>query len=69
MCSFHRVPIGVLCSMLFGLLWVSPLIEQPAVPGDPAAVCVFALAALLELMAEPLWVLGQLQQYVSLKVC
>ena len=64
----HSVPIGVLFSVLFGLLWVSPLIEQPAVSGDPLGVCLFALAALMELTVEPLWVMGQLQQYVTLKV-
>ena len=31
-------------------------------------VAVFALAAVMELTAEPLWVMGQIHQYVSLKV-
>lgn len=68
LCVYVRVPVGVLFSLIFGLLWVSPLIEQPMVPGDPVAVFVFAMAALLELTAEPLWVMSQLNQYVSLKV-
>ena len=36
--------------------------------GDPVAVGVFSLAAVLELLAEPWWVLGQAQHYVTLKV-
>jgi len=44
------------------------LLEQPLTPGDPIAVAVFALSALTELTAEPLWVLGQAHQYVTLKV-
>ncbi len=47
---------------------MSPLLEQPAIAGDPLAVGLFALAALLELTAEPLYIMGQLQQYVTLKV-
>jgi hypothetical protein len=31
-------------------------------------VVVFALAAVIELTAEPLWIMGQLNQYVTLKV-
>ena len=42
--------------------------EQPTVAGDPVGVAVFALAAVMELTAEPLWVMGQIHQYVSLKV-
>ena len=37
-------------------------------PGDPIGVVVFALAAIMELTAEPLWVMGQINQYVTLKV-
>ncbi len=62
------IPIGVVCALLLGALWLSPFIEQPSTPGDPLAVGLFALAALLELVAEPLWVMGQLQQYVTVKV-
>ena len=72
--SFHsnnfvsRIPLGILSSLLLCALWVSPFIEQPSIKGDPLGVLVFGAAALIELMAEPLWVLGQLHQYVSLKV-
>ncbi len=62
------IPIGVVCALLFGLLWTHPLLEQPTIAGYPLAVGLFALAALLELTAEPLWIMGQLQQYVTLKV-
>lgn len=62
------VPIGMATSLLLALLWLSPFLEQPTVPGDPVGVAVFALAAIIELTAEPLWVMGQIHQYVSLKV-
>ena len=54
--------------MLLALLWLSPFLEQPSLPGDPMGVVIFALAAVVELTAEPLWIMGQLNQYVTLKV-
>ena len=54
-------------SVLLSFLWLSPFLEQPSVPGDPIGVVVFALAAIMELTAEPLWVMGQINQYVTLK--
>ena len=66
-CSFS-IPIGLVASLLLGLLWLSPLLEQPSVPGDPVGVAVFALAAVIELSAEPFWIMGQINQYVTLKV-
>ena len=64
-----RVPLGVVSSLLLGVVWLSPYIEQPTnVAGDKYGVVLFGLAAVLELTAEPLWVWAQLQQHVSLKV-
>ena len=55
-------------SVLVGVVWLSPYIEQPQVAGDGYGVLMFGLAAVMELTAEPLWVWAQLQQHVSLKV-
>lgn len=63
-----RVPLGVVSSVLLGVVWLSPYLEQPLIEGNRYGVMVFGLAAVLELAAEPLWVMAQLQQYVSLKV-
>lgn len=63
-----RIPLGVVSSLLLGVVWLSPYIEQPQVEGDKYGVMLFGLAAVIELSAEPLWVWAQLQQHVSLKV-
>ena len=63
------MPLGVIASLLLGAVWLSPYLKQPSVAGDRYGVVVFGLAAVIELAAEPLWVMAQLQQYVSLKVC
>ena len=65
---FPSLPLGLISSLLLSILWLSPLLEQPPIPGDPLAVAMFALSALAELTAEPLWVLGQAHQYIALKV-
>ena len=62
------LPLGLISSLLLSFLWLSPLLEQPPIPGDRLAVAMFALSALTELTAEPLWVLGQAHQYIALKV-
>uniref|UniRef100_W5NB09 Protein RFT1 homolog n=1 Tax=Lepisosteus oculatus TaxID=7918 RepID=W5NB09_LEPOC len=64
------VPLGVLWSVLLGAVWLW-LLESPdpdAIPHYPAAVALFALAAVQELLAEPLWVLAQAHMFVRLKV-
>ena len=51
------------------MVWTSGLIEQPvAVEGYGYGVLVFGLAAVTELSAEPLWLMGQVYQHVGLKV-
>lgn len=51
-----------------GLLWLSPLITQPNIAYDSVGVAVFCVAAVTELLTEPLWVLAQMHHYVTLKV-
>ena len=41
---------------------------QPDVAFDSVGVAVFCVAAVTELMTEPLWVLAQMHNYVTLKV-
>ncbi len=55
-------------ALFLGVVWLSPYLEQPAVPGDGYGVLVFGMAAVMELTVEPLWVMAQINQYVSLKV-
>ncbi|KAI1892741.1 hypothetical protein AGOR_G00136660 [Albula goreensis] len=64
------VPLGVLWASVLGCVWLW-LLEAPdpqAIPHYGPAVCLFALAALQELLAEPLWVLAQAHMFVRLKV-
>ena len=66
--SSPRIPLGVVSALLLGVVWLSPYLEQPEVEGDGYGVVVFGVAAVIELTAEPLWVMAQLNQYISLKV-
>ena len=50
------------------LLWVNPLLQQPDIPWDGMGVAIFFVSALIELTAEPLWVMAQSCQYVTIKV-
>ncbi|KAJ8370549.1 hypothetical protein SKAU_G00105770 [Synaphobranchus kaupii] len=64
------VPLGVLWASVLGCVWLW-LLEAPdpqAIPYYGPAVVLFALAALQELLAEPLWVLAQAHMFVRLKV-
>lgn len=63
-----RIPLGVVSALFLGVIWLSPYLEQPEVEGDGYGVLVFGVAAVIELMAEPLWVMAQINQYISLKV-
>lgn len=65
---FNRFPIGGVIAVLLSLLWVSPLLQQPDLPGGWVGVACFATSALIELCVEPLWVLAQLTQHISIKV-
>jgi len=58
------------CCLGLGLLWLSPSVM--AQPDDGSSytrgVVLFCVATLLELLTEPLWILGQAHQYVTTKV-
>lgn len=60
--------MGVASSLLLGVVWLSPYLKQPSVAGDGYGVVLFGVAAVIELTAEPLWVMAQINQYISLKV-
>ena len=51
--------LGLVTSCLVSLLWLSPLLKQPNVPYDVIGVALFSVSAITELVAEPLWVMGQ----------
>lgn len=59
---------GIVWATLLSLLWISPLLQQPDMHGDWIGVACFTISALIELCVEPLWVLAQLTQHVSIKV-
>ncbi|CAL8401850.1 unnamed protein product [Arctogadus glacialis] len=64
------LPLGVLWGSLLVCVWLW-LLEAPdpqAVPHYGPAVGVFALASLVELLGEPLWVLAQAHLLVRLKL-
>lgn len=60
--------MGVVCALVLSLIWISPLLQQPELPGDWVGVVCFALSSMLELSAEPLWILAQLTHHISIKV-
>uniref|UniRef100_A0A8C9W411 Protein RFT1 homolog n=1 Tax=Scleropages formosus TaxID=113540 RepID=A0A8C9W411_SCLFO len=65
-----RLPLGSLWAFALGSVWLW-LLEAPdshSVPHYAPAVGLFGLAALQELLAEPLWVLAQAHMFVRLKV-
>ncbi|KAL0978355.1 hypothetical protein UPYG_G00169430 [Umbra pygmaea] len=64
------LPLGVLWASLLVCVWLW-LLEVPdpnTIPHYGPAVGLFALSALQELLAEPLWVLAQAHMFVRLKV-
>lgn len=64
------LPLGIISGAVFGFVWSTQL-ETPdpeVIPHYHLAVLIFATSAVLELLAEPLWVLGQAFLFVKLKV-
>ncbi|XP_071375133.1 man(5)GlcNAc(2)-PP-dolichol translocation protein RFT1 [Centroberyx affinis] len=64
------LPLGVVWASLLVCVWLW-LLEVPdpqTIPHYGPAVGMFALAAVQELLAEPLWVLAQAHMFVRLKV-
>ena len=58
----------MVCGLVLSLIWVSPLLEQPVLPWYQMGVASYYISSLIELLAEPLWVMGQMHQYVTIKV-
>jgi oligosaccharide translocation protein RFT1 len=61
------VPLGIVTAVLLSVIWLFVL-EQPSTDHYFWGVLAYSLAAVLELCAEPLWVVGQIFLYVRLKV-
>lgn len=64
------VPLGVLWALFLGWVWLQ-LLEVPdpnVVPHYGMGVVLFGLSAVVELVAEPFWVLAQAHMFVKLKV-
>lgn len=65
--AWLTVPVGLATAAVLGVVWTQ-LLTRPDSEVYIPAVAAFALSAVIELTAEPLWILGQLQLYVRLKV-
>ncbi|XP_006876121.1 PREDICTED: protein RFT1 homolog [Chrysochloris asiatica] len=64
------VPLGVFWSLFLGWVWLQ-LLEVPdpnVVPHYGTGVVLFGLAAVVELLGEPFWVVAQAHMFVKLKV-
>ncbi len=67
---FCRFPIGLLCSGIFGFVWIYVLeVPDPDdVPHYNLGVVTFAISTWIEMLAEPLWVVSQILLYVRIRV-
>lgn len=61
------IPVGAVTAGVLGVVWTWAL-EVPDLPGYGPAVAAYALSAVIELLVEPLWVVGQINLYFKLKV-
>ena len=61
------VPLASLCASALGLVWIY-LLDQPVDPYYISGVVCFAVATIIEVLAEPLFVVGQAFLFVKLKV-
>ncbi|XP_070558753.1 man(5)GlcNAc(2)-PP-dolichol translocation protein RFT1-like isoform X2 [Ptychodera flava] len=64
------VLLGIVCGLALAYFWLR-LLERPdpeRVPNYSVGVIVFTLSAVLELLAEPLYVIGQALLFIKLKV-
>lgn len=64
------LPVGVVCASILSYVWIA-LLTPPnpeIVPNYSSACLVFAFSAVVELVAEPFWVVGQAMLFVRLKV-
>jgi oligosaccharide translocation protein RFT1 len=64
------VPFGVLASLVFGFIWLNWLETPPKSLAKDYSISVlfFSFSAVVELMAEPLWIVFQCHLFVRLKV-
>lgn len=64
------VPLGVFWSLFLGWIWLEVLeVPDPdTIPHYGIGVLMFGLSAVVELLAEPFWVLAQAHLFVRLKV-
>lgn len=67
---WFTLPIGIACAASLGLVWIYVL-EKP----DPkfirhyeVGVVMFMMSVVIELLAEPLWIVGQVLLFVRLRV-
>ncbi|XP_077134011.1 man(5)GlcNAc(2)-PP-dolichol translocation protein RFT1 [Ranitomeya variabilis] len=68
--TWLAAPLGVCWSVILGWVWLSVLeTPDPAIiPHYGPGVLAFGFSAVIELMAEPFWVLAQAHLFVRLKV-
>ncbi|KAM3915243.1 man(5)GlcNAc(2)-PP-dolichol translocation protein RFT1 [Leptodactylus fuscus] len=73
-CTIHltwlAVPLGVCWSLVLGWIWLNILeVPDPAdIPHYGIGVLAFGFSSVIELIAEPFWVLAQAHLFVRLKV-
>ncbi|XP_040263022.1 protein RFT1 homolog [Bufo bufo] len=68
--TWLAVPLGICWSLVLGWIWLNILeVPDPAViPHYGPGVLAFGFSAVIELLAEPFWVLAQAHLFVRLKV-
>ncbi|XP_044157367.1 protein RFT1 homolog [Bufo gargarizans] len=68
--TWLAVPLGICWSLVLGWIWLNILeVPDPAViPHYGPGVLAFGFSAVIELIAEPFWVLAQAHLFVRLKV-
>lgn len=68
--TWLAVPLGICWSLALGWIWLSILeVPDPAdIPHYGFGVVAFGFSAVIELLAEPFWVLAQAHLFVRLKV-
>ncbi|XP_071485292.1 man(5)GlcNAc(2)-PP-dolichol translocation protein RFT1-like [Diadema antillarum] len=64
------VPLGAVCAVILSYIWIALLThpDPEIIPEYKFSVIAFAFSAVVELFAEPFWVIGQAMLFVRLKV-
>ncbi|KAM9327123.1 man(5)GlcNAc(2)-PP-dolichol translocation protein RFT1 [Gastrophryne carolinensis] len=68
--TWLAVPLGIIWSIILGWIWLN-LLEVPdaaKIPHYVTGVLAYGVSAVVELIAEPFWVLAQAHLFVRLKV-